>query len=34
MGSLPTEITHRQMQRMAEGFNYNQGYNSNPYGRK
>lgn len=34
MGRLPTEVSHRDMQRMAEGFNYNQGYASNPYGRK
>lgn len=34
LGGLPREVSHRDMQRMAEGFGYNQGYNSNPYGRK
>jgi hypothetical protein len=31
-GQLPRTVTHAKIGRMAEGFNYNQGYRGRPYG--
>jgi hypothetical protein len=31
-GQLPRTVTHAEIGRMAEGFNYNQGYRGRPYG--
>jgi hypothetical protein len=31
-GQLPRTVSHAEIERMAEGFGYNQGYRARPYG--